>query len=140
MEGSSNTPLLRKLGVKPGDTVWLRHAPLSFSFSAPSGVTVRRRRGAAPDVVFAFYTRSSALDREIEELARAVFPSASLWVAWPKGTSGVATDLSDQVVRATALPLGLVDNKVCAIDDTWSGLRLVWRVSRRGTAPPVVRP
>ena len=79
-----------------------------------------------------FFTLArSELAARIEELGRAVFPDRALWIAWPKRASGVATDMTEDVVREVALPLGLVDNKVCAIDATWSGLRLVWRRERR---------
>ena len=74
-----------------------------------------------------FVTRRQALEKQVDELGQAVFPDRSLWIAWPKRSSGVTTDMTEDVVREVALPLGLVDNKVCAIDATWSGLRLVWR-------------
>ena len=137
MEQPSNAPLAKKLGVKPGDTLWLRHAPSNFALEVPAGVTIRRRASASAsaNVVVAFFTRAAALASEIDALSVAIFPSSSLWVAWPKRASRVATDLSDNAVRDLALPFGLVDNKVCAIDETWSGLRLVWRVSQRSSAP-----
>lgn len=84
------------------------------------------------DVVVLFVIEREALERRIEELGAAVFPDRSLWVAWPKRASGIATDMTEDVVREVALPRGLVDNKVCAIDATWSGLRLVWRKELRG--------
>jgi hypothetical protein len=135
MAGYSNTPLAKKLGVKDGDALWLRHAPSKFQIELPPNATVRRRRNAQVDMIVAFFTRASDLASEIDELANVIFPSASLWIAWPKRASGVSTDLADTVVRDLALPLGLVDNKVCAIDETWSGLRLVWRLTRRNGAP-----
>jgi hypothetical protein len=79
----------------------------------------------------AFFTQKSKLAQQINSLGRLIVPSGGLWIAWPKQASKVVTDMTDQVVRDVALPLGLVDNKVCAIDATWSGLRLVWRVSVR---------
>jgi hypothetical protein len=135
MEELSKTPLAKKLGVKPGDTLWLHHAPSTFALEVPAGVTIRRRASATADVVLAFFTRASTLAGEIDALSRAIFPTSALWVAWPKRAARLATDLSDRVVRDIALPLGLVDNKVCAIDETWSGLRLVWRVERRASPP-----
>ncbi len=79
-----------------------------------------------------FFTRRRAeLERRLETLGRAIHPAGGLWIAWPKRASGVATDISEDIVRDVALPLGLVDNKVCAIDATWSGLRIVWRLERR---------
>ena len=83
-----------------------------------------------PDVVF-FIKKRADLERRIAALAKAIEPAGGLWVAWPKRASGITTDMTEDVVRDVALPLGLVDNKVCAIDDTWSGLRVVWRKERR---------
>jgi hypothetical protein len=131
METRSNTTLAKKLGLKNGDTLWLHHAPSHFTLDVPPNVAIRRRRGARAEVVVAFFTHAATLATEINELSLAVFPAASLWIAWPKRASHVETDLSDHVVRELALPLGLVDNKVCAVDETWSGLRLVWRVGHR---------
>ena len=79
--------------------------------------------------------RGKRFEEQVDALGRAVFPDRSLWIAWPKRSSGVATDMTEDVVREVALPLGLVDNKVCAIDATWSGLRLVWRKELRDLAP-----
>jgi hypothetical protein len=87
-------------------------------------------RGKA-DVVVAFFTGRKELEGRVDALGQVVFPNGGLWIAWPKKSSGVTTDITDHVVREVALPRGLVDNKVCAIDETWSGLRLVWRVERR---------
>jgi hypothetical protein len=109
----------------------LLHAPLSLVWEIDPSVTIKHSRRGRADVVVAFYTNSTALSREIGTLARVIFPSSSLWLAWPKRSSGLATDLTDHVVRDLALPLGLVDNKVCAIDETWTALRFVWRVERR---------
>jgi len=128
--GVTDPPLSVKLGVRPHQTVSLVHAPNDFDLDAPPGTTVRRRRGDA-DLVLAFFVRARDLDRDVAQLGQHVFPSGPLWIAWPKRSSGVASDLSDDVVRDTALALGLVDNKVCAIDDTWSALRFVWRLERR---------
>jgi hypothetical protein len=82
-------------------------------------------------VVVAFFTRRRELERRFPSLSRAIFPAGALWVAWPKRASGVDTDLTEDAVREVALPAGLVDNKVCAIDATWSGLRLVHRLENR---------
>jgi hypothetical protein len=110
--------------------VALVHAPADFELDVSPDTTVRRRRGDA-DVLLAFFTRVRDLEEEVEKLGQHVFPTGSLWIAWPKRTSGVTSDLSDHAIRDIALPLGLVDNKVCAIDDTWSALRFVWRLSVR---------
>ena len=82
-------------------------------------------------MVVLFVTDRAAFEAQVDELGQAVFPDRSLWIAWPKRASGVETDMTENVVRDVALPLGLVDNKVCAIDATWSGLRLVWRKELR---------
>lgn len=123
--------LAHKLGVVPGSTFSLVHAEPTFSLDLPPAVLLRRSARGSAHVVLAFFTRAGHLESELDRLARVIFPSGSLWVAWPKKASGHPTNLSDHVVRAAALARGLVDNKVCAIDDTWSALRLVWRVERR---------
>ena len=82
----------------------------------------------------AFFTSLETLEQRVERLGAMIFPAGGLWIAWPKKASGVGTDLSDNAVRAAALPLGLVDNKVCALDETWSALRLVWRRENRAEA------
>ncbi len=133
MAGYSGTPLPRKLGVKEGSVLVLSGAPDGFDATLgelPAGVAVRRLRGRA-DVIVAFFTRRSELERRLPSLRRAMRPAAGLWIAWPKRSSGVATDMTEDVVREVALPTGLVDNKVCAIDETWSGLRLVIRLENR---------
>lgn len=86
----------------------------------------------------AFFTARGRLERRIGVLAKMIFPAGGLWIAWPKRTSGVATDVTDNDIRAVALPLGLVDNKVCAVDDTWSGLRVVWRRELREAGAPTL--
>lgn len=131
VEGYSGTPLTNKLGIKETSTVALLHAPAGFELEVPTSVEVRRQGRGRADVVVAFFTQKSKLAQQINSLGRLIVPSGGLWIAWPKKASKVVTDMTDQVVRDVALPLGLVDNKVCAIDATWSGLRLVWRVSVR---------
>lgn len=134
MTGYSGTPLATKLGVKPGSTVRLVAAPddaEALLAPLPDGVTVRRAGPLRADVVVFFTTSYADLSRRIEALGEAVFPDSALWVAWPKKASGVRTDLTEDALREVALPLGLVDNKVCAVSDVWSGLRLVWRKERR---------
>jgi hypothetical protein len=131
--GYSGTPLPKKLGIIAGATVALVGAPDGFPdvlAPLPTGVEVRTRAGPA-DVVVAFFTKRAALSKRVAGLGVHVFPSGGLWIAWPKRASGVATDITEDTIRDVALPLGLVDNKVCAIDDTWSGLRLVWRKELR---------
>ena len=134
--GYSGTPLSRKLGIKEGHRLALLDAPDGFERTLgelPEGVTAQAvLAGKAPfDVVVAFVTRRAHLERAVPRVRRRMQPAAGFWVAWPKRASGVATDVTEDVVRAVALPTGLVDNKVCAIDDTWSGLRLVIRLENR---------
>jgi len=137
--GYSGTPLVSKLGIKPGATLGLIGAPDGFDETLgelPGGVTVRRRLQGPLDVIVAFFVERSVLERRLPALRGALQPAGGLWLAWPKRASGVATDLSDTVVRELGLATGLVDNKVCAIDEIWSGLRLVYRLRDR---PAVTR-
>jgi hypothetical protein len=132
--GHSGTPLPKKLGIREGDTVAFRRAPESFAAALgalPAAVRVKRRVAPPVDVVVAFFSSRAELARRLEALAASVHPDGALWIAWPKRSSGVATDLTEDAARDLALPLGLVDNKVCAIDETWSGLRLVHRLENR---------
>ena len=135
MAGYSGTPLPKKLGVKEGSTLALVGAPDGFLGSAlnplPDQVELRARARGPLDVIV-FFTKSRAeLERRFGKLAAALAPAGSLWIAWPKRSSGVATDLTEDVLREVGLPQGLVDTKVCAIDDTWSGLRFVIRKENR---------
>lgn len=133
--GYSGTPLPRKLGIKPRARVGLIGAPEGFDSTLgdlPDGVAVRRRLGAQPlDVIVAFFARRSLLERRLPSLTAALDPAGGLWIAWPKRASGVETDVTEDVVRGLGLAAGLVDNKVCAIDHVWSGLRFVYRVRDR---------
>jgi hypothetical protein len=132
MAGYSGTPLARKLGIRPGDSLALLGAPDGFAIDdLPAGVDVRVRATSACDVIVSFHTRHSDLTRRFPVLMRALVVDGGLWVAWPKRASGVDTDITEDVVRELALPAGMVDNKVCAIDHTWSGLRLVLRKELR---------
>ena len=133
MAGYSGTPLARKLGIKPGHSIAIvgSHDGLHNVEGLPDHVTVCNRARGPLDVILFFVKHRAELERRIERLHDALDPAGGLWVAWPKRSSGVATDMTEDVVREVALPQGLVDNKVCAIDDTWSGLRLVIRVENR---------
>lgn len=112
-------------------TIALLTAPPGVVTDLPNGVVVKRQARGSADVVVAFFTRRADFERRLVGLGRMIFPSGGLWIAWPKRAAGVPTDMTENVVREVALPLGLVDNKVCAIDETWSGLRIVWRRDRR---------
>jgi hypothetical protein len=132
MAGYSGTPLPKKLGIKEGARVALIAQPRDFSRTLgelPGGVSLKTSlAGKVPlDVVLFFVTRRADLDRQLDTIRRRLTPAGGLWVAWPKKASKVATDVTEDVVREIALPTGLVDNKVCAIDEVWSGLRLVVR-------------
>jgi Protein of unknown function (DUF3052) len=132
--GYSGTPLARKLGIKPGARLGLIGAPRGFEATLgelPGGVAVRRELRGTLDVIVAFYRRRSALERRLPALRGALQAAGGLWIAWPKRSSGVETDVNENVVRELGLAAGLVDNKVCAIDEVWSGLRLVYRLRDR---------
>jgi hypothetical protein len=132
--GYSGTPLPRKLGITEGARVAVLSAPAGFYDTLgtlPDGVVVRRRLRGPLDVIVFFTTSRVELERRIEALRAALDPAGRLWVAWPKRASGVETDVTEGVVREVALAHRLVDNKVAAVDSTWSGLQLVIRVGDR---------
>ena len=139
MTDMSGTPLVRKLAIKPQARLALIGAPGGFDAmlgELPPGVEVRRRLGGEPfDVIVAFYARRAALERRLPVLVSALDSAGGLWLAWPKRASGVPTDITDDVVRGLGLAAGVVDNKVCAIDPVWSGLRFVFRLRDRPTPP-----
>jgi hypothetical protein len=129
------TPLARKLGIKPDARVVLLDVPDPVAGALeplPPGAGIRRRLGGRADVILCCCRQRARLQRRLPALVRTLEPDGGLWLAWPKRASGVATDLSDGVVRELGLATGLVDNKVCAIDETWSGLRFVVRLRDRG--------
>jgi hypothetical protein len=129
--GYSGTPLAVKLGIRSGQAVAVLGGPAGFaeSLAAQAGVQARPDLdgGVLFDVIVFFSPWRADLESELGRLRRHMAPACGLWIAWPKRAAKVATDMSDTVVREVALPTGLVDNKVCAIDATWSGLRLVIR-------------
>ncbi|HEX8085188.1 MAG TPA: DUF3052 domain-containing protein [Solirubrobacteraceae bacterium] len=132
--GYSGTPLPKKLGVKEGHRVAWLSAPDHFDQllgELPAGVTVSRRLSKGLDVLVQFATSRAELRQRLPKLMEAVFPDGSAWVSWPKRSSGVKTDITEDTIREDALPLGLVDVKVAAVDETWSGLKLVVRKELR---------
>jgi hypothetical protein len=133
MAGYSGTPLAKKLGIKEGHRVAFPAAPDGFDslLDLPDGVTVKSRASGPLDVIVFFTKRRGELERRLPALRRAMDPAAGLWIAWPKGSSGVETDMTEDVARDLGYANRLVDNKVCAIDETWSGLRLVIRLEDR---------
>lgn len=121
-----------KLGVKEDSTLALLDAPVDLRLEVPPGVVVRHTARGNADVVLAFFTRASKVEPRLDRLGSMIFPSGALWIAWPKKSSGMESDITDIAVRDIVLRRGLVDNKVCAIDETWSALRFVWRREHRG--------
>lgn len=134
--GYSGTPLPGKLGIQPGHRVAFLHAPADFRDTLgalPEGVEVMADDDGGPADLLVFFTRSAeALRGAFGGLGRRVYPAGTVWIGWPKKASGVATDLTEDVVRAIGLEAGMVDVKVCAIDATWSGLKFVYRLADRG--------
>ncbi len=137
MAGYSGTPLVKKLGIKEGHRLAFPGEPDGFRDllgEIPAGAEVRARTRGPLDVIV-FFTKSRAeLRRRLPALRRAMDPAAGLWIAWPKRASGVETDMTEDVARDLGYANTLVDNKVCAIDETWSGLRLVIRLKDRDEA------
>jgi hypothetical protein len=134
--GYPGTPLARKLGIGEGDEVALIGAPERFEDTLgdlPDVASLHTDLAddARYDVIIAFVTERAELEAELPRLRARMAPACGLWIAWPKRASRVPTDVTDQVIREVVLPTGLVDNKVCAIDDTWSGLRVVIRRENR---------
>jgi hypothetical protein len=128
MAAYSGKPLVQKLGIKPGFRIFTAGAPPDYSDivgQLPAGATIVSRLNAPLDMVHLFATEAAGLAGKLRGFREAIAPDGMVWVSWPKKASGVATDLSDVAVRDIALPLGLVDIKVCAIDETWSGLKFV---------------
>jgi hypothetical protein len=138
--GYSGTPLARKLGIEPGSSVALVGAPDGFEqllAPVPDGARLSRRlprKGSRADVAVVFATAAADLERRFDAVAAALTPAGGLWVAWPKRSSGVPTDLDENTIRDIGLVHGMVDNKVCAVTDVWSGLRFVLRRKDRPNA------
>jgi hypothetical protein len=130
MAGYAGTPLPRKLGIKENSTVCLIEAPDDFEKTLgelPAGVSLTRELVKNPDVVVWFNVKRDAVEDRITRMGEAIYERGRVWIAWPKKQSGIKTDLSQVEVRAIGLANGLVDFKICAIDDTWSGLAFVRR-------------
>jgi hypothetical protein len=134
MAGYSGTPLIKKLGLKPGSVACVRNEPKAYwdwLSPLPEGVAVRKRMAPGLSFVHVFATSSSEMKREVSAAKTALTPDGMIWVSWPKKSSRVATDLDENIIRDFALKNGLVDVKVCAVDDVWSGLKLVIPVTLR---------
>ncbi|HEY5109544.1 MAG TPA: DUF3052 domain-containing protein [Acidimicrobiales bacterium] len=131
MDGNSGAPLATMLGVHPGEVAALLHAPDVLEFDLPDGVTRKHRAVGRADMVVHFVIRPADLDRRIDRLAAMVRPARGLRIAWLKRASGMPTDVTEYTVRDLAVPRGIVNNKACAVDTNWTGLRIVWRVENR---------
>jgi hypothetical protein len=131
MAGYSGTPLWKKLGVKENQRLTLVDAPQDWRVpDLPSGVEVSAGLQEA-DVVIAFHREPAELSR-VEALGQAIYPDGMVWIAWPRKAGGHESDITENAIRDAVLPHGLVDVKVAALDDDWSGLKVVWRLERRG--------
>ena len=134
MAGYSGTPLAKKLGFKDGHRVRIKNAPDNYlDLVSPTPEHVQISKNFRKDVdIFHFFTRSSSeLSSEPPKLMSAIDQNGMIWISWPKKSSGVASTVTEDTIRTVALPLGLVDVKVCAVDETWSGLKLVIRKELR---------
>src|SRR5215510_6123052 len=134
MAGYSGTPLVKKIGIKPGHRLVLRHHPATFLKDLgklPEGVESSDGLTGKANVVVYLTDKRAALEKDFSGLSSALEQDGMLWIGWPKKTSGRATDLTEDVVRQIGLKRGLVDVKVCAIDETWSGLKFVIRLKDR---------
>jgi len=141
MAGYSGTPLSKKLGIKAGHAVYVIDAPAGYRAllaPLPDGVTFVARLSDSVDVIHVFATKASKLAAALPRIRTQMRPDASVWVSWPKKAAKLETDVTEDVVRAVALPTGLVDVKVCAVDDVWSGLKLMVRKALR--EPATARP
>jgi hypothetical protein len=134
MAGYSGTPLAQKLGIKPGATVVVINAPTNYQKLLGKSASDARftiRVGADANFIHFFTKHRAELEKQLDRLRTKLADSGTLWVSWPKKSSGVTTDITEDVIRAVALPLGFVDTKVCAVDETWSGLKLMIRRENR---------
>jgi hypothetical protein len=129
MAGYSGTPLAKKLGIKPGSTLFVEGVPDDY----PSeGTTIVRTVSDRVDIIHLFTKSVNELAAKLKRYRSRMRPDATVWVSWPKKSSKVPTDITEDVIRDVALPMGFVDIKVCAVDDVWSGLKLVIRRTERG--------
>ena len=134
MAGYSGTPLAKKLGIKPGSRLVVNGAPKNYAellAPLPEGVRLGRTLGAHTDIAHLFAAERTKLSQALRDALKKMRPDAAIWVSWPKKTSNAVTDITEDVVREIALPMGLVDIKVCAVDETWSALKLVRRKENR---------
>ena len=134
MAGYSGTPLPQKLGIKPGLMVVTVNAPANYRRllgQIPDSVTFSERLKSGSSFVHLFTSRRSEIQKKMSILRDKISDNGAIWVSWPKKSSGISTDVTEDVIREIALPLGFVDIKVCAVDETWSGLKLMIRRENR---------
>ncbi len=134
MPGYSGTPLVKKLGIKEGFRAALLHVPDDVRIEVRDALAkcrIQRISNEGLDFIFLFVKSRAGLELELFSAARALAPAGMLWISWPKRTSGVVTDLTENVIRQSGLDAGLVDVKVCAVTDVWSGLKFVIPVKNR---------
>jgi Protein of unknown function (DUF3052) len=127
----AGTPQARKLGLKAGMRVALDTPPDGWQLTDPPAGLLPAGKDEAADVIVAFFRAADEITDRLPTLARRVFPAGAVWALWPRRAAGHVSDITDNVMRSCALELGLVDVKVAAVDEDWSGLRLVWRTSNR---------
>jgi hypothetical protein len=135
--GGSGTPLVKKLGVSKGSKLFVINAPKGYRAllsPLPAAVSFARDADTSTDLLHLFETQRAALELLLAVLRKKLSPDAAIWVSWPKKSSKVDTDITEDAIREVALPLGFVDIKVCAVTDIWSGLKLVVRKELRGKA------
>jgi hypothetical protein len=134
MVGYSSTPLAKKLGIDVGSRIYLSDAPknyLTLVAPLPEGIRVVRKIDGETDIVHIFSTERAHLAAALRATLKRIKPDGTIWVSWPKKSSKVPTDITEDTIREVALPMGLVDIKVCAVDEVWSGLKLVVRRENR---------
>jgi hypothetical protein len=128
--GYSGTPLWKKLGIKPGSVVFVSKPPANYRAliaPLPDGAKIASKMSATADIVHLFCESKAELAAGVRKTFSQLKEGGAIWISWPKKASGVKTDVTEDVIREVILPMGLVDIKVCAVDETWSGLKLVRR-------------
>ena len=141
MAGYSSTPLAKKLGIKEGSRIGLVNAPKGFEDylgELPDNAQFVSRLTNSLDIILLFVLTERALARDFSKLSKKLKSNGMIWIAWPKKSSGVTTDLAFENVQRIGLDAGLVDVKICAIDDTWSGLKFVYRLKDRPSLEKVI--
>jgi len=138
MVGYSGTPLVKKLGIKPGSNIVFVNAPSDYAkeLDLPPDVFANSRSGKPLDFAQLFVKSENELTKQFSRYAKRLNPAGMLWVSWPKKSSGVSTDLSENIVRDIGLAAGLVDVKICAVNQVWSGLKFVFRLKDRAKVKP----